>query len=215
MADRTRRALLGAAALAALPGWARAQLGGRPAEEWIKVLENPQRLAGLRIPEVTAALNLRPGEVVADLGAGAGPFVPAFARAVGPTGKVYAVELETGFFPFIEQKAKAAGLANVRTVAGAPSDPRLPARDVDVAFMHDVLHHVAEREAYLKAVAGYLTRGGRVAIVDYVPAKGPHPADPSLQVSKAQAVAWMAAAGMKPVEDVAMFDDKWFVVFAR
>lgn len=204
-----------AVGLAALPIAAGAQLGARPAEDWAKVLESPQRLAGLRIPEVTAALKLKPGDVVADLGAGAGPFVPGFARAVGPRGRVYAVELETSFFPMIEAKARAAGVNNVVTVSGAPDDPRLPARDVDLIFIHDVLHHVADREAYLKNVARYLKPGGRVVVIDFVPEKGPHPSDAALQVSKAQATAWMAAAGLKPVQDVAMFEDKWFVAFAR
>ena len=204
-----------AVALAALPGASGAQLASRPAADWARLLESPSRLESLRIPEVTAALRLRPGQVVADLGAGSGPFVAGFAKAVGPRGKVYAVELDREFFPIIEAKARAATVGNVLTVEGAPTDPRLPARDVDVAFLHDVLHHVADRPAYIKAVAGYLKRGGRIAVVDFIPEKGPHLNDPTLQVTKAQTTAWMAAAGLKPVREVAMFDDKWFVIYGR
>ena len=198
-----------------LSATAAAQIASRPAEEWVKVLDGAERLAGLRIPDVVAALKLQPGNVVADLGAGSGPFIPAFATGVGPSGTVYAVEIDKGFFPYIERRAKEAGVANVRTVAGEFTDPKLPAADVDVAFMHDVLHHVENREAYLKNLVRYLKPGARVAIIDYHPAQSPHAKEPALQVSKAQASAWLAAAGLNPVQDVALFPDKWFVVFGR
>ena len=203
------------AALAVLQVAASAQLASRPADEWIKVLDAPERVAGLRIPDVVAALKLKPGDVVADLGAGSGPFIVPFARAVGPAGKVYAVELDRGFFPYIQGKAKDAGVANVQTVAGQPADPALPARDVDVAFIHDVLHHVDNRQAYLASVARYLKPAGRVVIVDYHAAPSPHRDQPALVVTKEQAAAWLAAAGFKAVAEIPLFTDKWFVVFAR
>ena len=204
-----------------LAGWlalsasAAAQLASRPADDWIKTLETPERLAGLKVDEVVASLKLRPGDVVADLGAGSGPFVPAFARAVGAKGKVYAVEIDRAFFPHIEAKAKQAGVANVQTVLGEFTDPRLPASDVDVAFMHDVLHHVDNRAAYLKSLVRYLKPGARVVLIDYHAAQSPHREQPDLQVTKEQAAAWLAAAGFKPVEEVALFPDKWFVVYRR
>jgi ubiquinone/menaquinone biosynthesis C-methylase UbiE len=196
-------------------GTAAAQRASRPADEWVKVLDGPERLANLRIPEVVAALKLQPGSVVADLGAGSGPFVVPFAKAVGATGKVYAVEIDRGFFPHIERRAKEAGVANVTTVAGEFTDPRLPAADVDVAFMHDVLHHIENRPAYFKNLVQYLRPGARIAVIDYHPAQSPHADDKTLQVAKEQAAFWLADAGFKPVEDVALFSDKWFIVYGR
>jgi SAM-dependent methyltransferase len=190
-----------------------AQLGTRPADDWIKLLDSPERIASLKIDEIIAALDLRPGAVVADLGAGSGPFEPAFAKAVGPSGKVYAVEVDKDFLPHIEAKAKAAGVANVRTVLGAFTDPKLPAADVDLAFLHDVIHHIADRPEYLKNVVKYLKPGARIAIVDYNPATSPHSADPTLQVSKQQATEWLAALGFAPLKDVALAPDKWFVIY--
>ena len=191
------------------------QIASRPAAEWAKVLDNPERLAGMRIVDVVAALDLRQGDVVADLGAGSGPFVVPFAEAVSPAGKVYAVEIDKDFFPLIEARLKAAGVAHARTVLGAFTDPRLPARDVDVAFMHDVLHHVEQREAYLKALVRYLKPSARIAIIDYNPAQSPHSGDAKLVVSKEQATAWLAALGFKPVREVPLFGDKWFVIYGR
>jgi ubiquinone/menaquinone biosynthesis C-methylase UbiE len=208
----------GAAALAAwllLAGTGAAQLGGRPADEWVRTLESPERIASLKIPEVVTALELQPGSVIADLGAGSGPFESAFAKAVGPSGKVYAVEVDKAFLTYIESKARAAGITNVRTVLGEFTDPKLPASDVDVAFLHDVLHHIQDRPGYLKAVVKYLKPSARIVIIDYNPARSPHSADPALQVSKEQAAAWLSALGFTPVKDVPLAPDKWFVIYGR
>jgi ubiquinone/menaquinone biosynthesis C-methylase UbiE len=192
-----------------------AQLASRPAEEWVKVLDSAERLASLRIDDVVAALKLRPGDMVADLGAGTGPFVVPFARAVTPKGKVFAVDIDKGFFPLIASKTKQAGVANVETVLGEFTDPKLPTTDIDVAFMHDVLHHVEDRAAYLGNLVKYLKPTARVVVIDYNPAQSPHADQPALQVSKEQASAWLAQAGFRTVDEVKLFTDKWFVVYAR
>jgi ubiquinone/menaquinone biosynthesis C-methylase UbiE len=190
-----------------------AQLASRPADEWRKVLDSPERIAALRVDEVIARLKLKPADTVADLGAGTGPFVAPFAKAV-PSGRVFAVEIDSGFFPLIMEKAKMAGVANVETVRGEFTDPKLPGA-VDVAFMHDVLHHISDRGPYFKTLAKYLKPTSRIAIIDYEPARSPHSDQPALQVSKEQARALLAEAGFKPIEDITLFEDKWFLVFGR
>lgn len=200
-------------AIVALTTAAAAQLASRPAEEWVKTLDAPERLAGLRIDEVVARLKLRPTDVVADLGAGTGPFVVPFAKAV-PSGTVYAVDVDSGFLPIIDAKVRAAGVGNARSVLGAFGDPKLPS-SVDVAFMHDVLHHIADRPGYLRSLAEYLKPDARVAIIDYEPARSPHRDQPALVVSKDDARRLFAEIGFTTVEDIPLFDDKWFVVFRR
>lgn len=192
-----------------------AQLGSRPAEEWIKTLDGTTRVSSLRIEEVVAALGLRPGQFVADIGAGSGLFDVALARAVGPTGRVYAVEIDRGFFPAIEKRAADAGLTNVETVLGAFTDPRLPVKTIDLAFFHDVLHHVADRPGYLRTLAGSVGPSGRIAVVDFEAGRGPHRTDPSLEVSRAQLLGWMDAIGFVQRVDAALFDDKYVLVFGR
>lgn len=192
-----------------------AQLASRPADEWIKVLDSPERLAGLKVDEVVKALNLRPGDVVVDLGAGSGPFIPALAKAVAPQGRAYAVEIDKAFFPHIEAKAKAAGVSNVNVVLGEFTDPKLPTTDVDVALLHDVLHHIADRSAYLTNLVKYLKPRGRIAIVEYNPANTPHGGDVSLQVSKQQAAGWLSALGFTQASEIALAPEKWFVIYSR
>jgi arsenite methyltransferase len=212
---KVHQAVVGVLLFAALSSSVGAQLASRPAEEWVKVLDNPERLTSLRVDAVVASLNLRPGDVVADLGAGTGPFVVPFAQAVSPAGKVYAVDIDRGFFAHIEHRAREAGVSNVHTVLGAFTDPRLPARDVDVAFFHDVLHHVENPAEYLKNLATYVKPTGRIAVIDYHPAQSPHRNDPALQVSREQTDSWLGAVGFRLVEQVELFDDKWFAVYGR
>ena len=191
------------------------QLAARTTEDWIKTLDAPARVAAMRVGDVIGRLKLAPGQVVADLGAGTGAFSLPLAKAVGPAGRVYAVEIDKGLVEYISRKSADSGTANVQTVLGTPSDPRLPVAAVDVAFMHDVLHHVSDRAAYLTQAARYVKPRGRFVIIDPDPALGPHKGDPALVVSKAQANDWMKAAGFVPIDDVSLFTDRWFVIYER
>lgn len=191
------------------------QLGARSTEEWIKTLENPSRIAGLKVDEIIGSLKLEPGATVADLGAGAGAFSIPLARAVGPSGKVYAVEIDQGLVDYLHRKAADQKVGNVRPILGRFTDPALPARDVDLAFMHDVLHHVQDREAYLKSAAAYIKPGGRFAFVEFDAVLGPHRADPTLQVTKVQLRQWMANLGFEQTDELRLFEDRWFVIYTR
>ena len=201
-------------AVLAAPLGSYAQLGSRPAEDWIARLERPERVAGLKTAEVIEKLRLKPGDVVADLGAGAGVFSWPLARTVAPA-TVYAVEVDQNYIPHLEKRAKEQQLSNVTAVLGKYEDPLLPAK-IDLAFFHDVLHHVDKRDAYLKKVASYLKPGGRIAVIelDADRPEASHRDDPNLQVRREQLQQWMAAAGLEKEQEITgLFDDKWFVIY--
>jgi ubiquinone/menaquinone biosynthesis C-methylase UbiE len=80
---------------------------------------------------------------------------------------VFAVEIDAGFFPVIKKRADDNGVTNIQTVLGSFTDPKLPWTTVDLAFFHDVLHHVDKRGEYLKTLAKYITSGGRIFVVDF------------------------------------------------
>jgi len=212
-----KRLWWGAAALvftAAMGSVSARQLAPKSAEDWSARLERPERVASLKIDYIIASLQLKPGQTVADIGAGPGVLSVPLAQAVAPAGKVYAVDIDAGFFPYIQKKAEAAHLTNVRTVLGAHADPKLPSKDVDVALFHDVLHHIEDRAGYLKALAGYMKPGGRIAVVE-LPPDGSHKDEPALIVTKDQVKTWMAAAGFTPVQEFDGLEGKWFIVYGR
>ena len=192
-----------------------AQVGTRPAKEWIPSLERPERVAGLKIPDVLGKLELKPGDVVADLGAGTGVFTWPIAKAVAP-GTVYAVEVDQDFVTLMQSRVKETHVSNIRPMLGKFDDPVLPEK-VDLAFFSDVLHHVANQGAYLKTVAGYLKPGGRIAVIelDATHPNSPHRNQPEQQVSKAQLDGWMDAAGLTKVSEPSLFEDKWFVIYRK
>jgi ubiquinone/menaquinone biosynthesis C-methylase UbiE len=206
-------AALAAIAMASAPP-ASAQLAGRSAEEWLATLDNPTRIQGLRVPEVVAAMKIRPGDTVADIGAGTGAFEQALSAAVGPTGKVYAQDVDKGLVDAIAKRAAEFDLDNVVTVLGGFTDPRLPTKDVDLAMIHDVLHHVEERQVFLRNLATYIRPGGRVALIDFHPGAA-HRDQPDLLIPKDEATALMRAVGLHPIEDVSLLSDKYFLIYEK
>jgi len=195
-----------------------AQLGSRETKEWIQNLDRPERIAGLEIDKVLPILNLKPGHNVADIGAGTGAFSLPLAKTVAPSGKVYAVDIDPGLLDYIVQKAKKENLENIQTVKGEFSDPKLPARDVDLGFFHDVLHHIENRQAYLKALGTYIKPTGRIALIEMNrdDPKTPHRNNPEMLLSKDEVKSWMAAAGFYPAVEYDIFGNrKWFIIYTR
>jgi ubiquinone/menaquinone biosynthesis C-methylase UbiE len=191
------------------------QLGSRPAEEWIKTLDGPQRVNALKIDEVVTAMKLRPGQAVADIGAGPGLFEVQLAKAVGPAGRVYAEDIDAGFFPAIQKRASDAQVTNVATVLGEFTDPKLPVRTIDAVLIHDVMHHIEKRPEFIRSLVGYLGPSGRITVVDYEFGKGPHPNEPQLQVSREQLTGWMRDAGFGLADEAKLFPDKYVLTFTK
>ena len=195
-----------------------AQLAARKADEWVATLESPQRPAQ-KVDEVLSRLALKPGMVVADIGAGSGLYSRPLAKAVAPGGKVYAVDIQQDLLDHINQRAKEEHIGNIQTVLGEYDDPKLPARNVDLAFINDVLHHIQHRAAYLKALGTYMKPAGRIAIIemDKNDPKTPHRNQPELLVAREEILQWMSDAGFKLVQEHPdLFPGtKLFLVFGR
>jgi ubiquinone/menaquinone biosynthesis C-methylase UbiE len=115
---------------------------------------------------VLETLGLSPGQRVADLGSGGGYFTFLLADAVGPTGRVYAVDVDTGMLSYIDDRIASGGTENVETVQADFDDPKIPGEGVDLIFTSNTYHHLEDRIAYFERAARYLRAGGRIAIIE-------------------------------------------------
>ena len=157
---------------------------------------------------VVSDLALAPGASVADLGSGGGYFTFRLARAVGPSGRVYAVDVDRGMNEHVAGAADEQGLANVTTVLAAADDPRLP-EPVDLVFTSNTYHHLENSAAYFRAVRErHLAPGGRVAIVEYRPDVTGH------STARETIVQEMTAAGFRLVKAFDYLERQHFLVFA-
>ena len=122
---------------------------------------------GWQHPErVVESLEIRPGDRVADIGAGDGYFLPWLSEAVGPTGRVYAVEVDAAKIEALHATVEREGLENVEVVLGEFHDPLLPDAEIDLVLTCLTYHHIDDRVAYFARVSTDLSPRGRVAHLD-------------------------------------------------
>jgi ubiquinone/menaquinone biosynthesis C-methylase UbiE len=212
--------LLLTAMMVGATAWTRAQVAHQhhPPEStsaYIEALEDPARADWQKPEEVVAHLNLKADETVADIGAGSGYFTLRLARAVGPGGRVYAVDIDRGMLEYIEQRARRERLGNIQTVLASPHDPQLPASSLDLVFICDTLHHISDREKYYPLLARALKPGGRFVDVDFH--KRPLPIGPSVEmkIAKSALIEEARPAGFHLVKEYDFLPYQYFVVFQR
>jgi ubiquinone/menaquinone biosynthesis C-methylase UbiE len=141
-----------------------AQVMGHQAAGW---LERPERVKEEEPAKLLKALGLKPGMVVADVGAGSGYHTFPTARLVGPRGKVLAVDIQKEMLDIIRWRMRKYGVANVEPVRGTEKDPKLPAGGVDLVLMVDVYHEFSYPYEMTRAVVEALKPGGRVVFVEF------------------------------------------------
>jgi ubiquinone/menaquinone biosynthesis C-methylase UbiE len=141
-----------------------AQVMGHEAAEW---LDRPEREQEEQPAKLMEALALKPGMVVADVGAGSGFFTFRLAERVGPGGKVLAVDIQPEMLDLIRQRMKERGVKNVVPVLGKIDDPKLPPNGVDLILLVDVYHEFSHPWEMTRAMARSLKPGGRIAFVEY------------------------------------------------
>jgi precorrin-6B methylase 2 len=141
-----------------------AQVMGPGGIEW---LDRPEREGEEHPAKVLDSLDLRPGEVVADLGAGTGYFTFRMAPKVGKTGKVLAVEIQEAMLNTLRARAAAMKATNVEVVHGSEIDPHLPPSGVNLVLLVDVYHELSYPFEVMRKVREALKVGGRVVFVEY------------------------------------------------
>lgn len=140
-------------------------------------------------------LNVTSGSVVADIGAGSGYYTERLARLVGPTGRVYATDIQAGMLEIISQRMVRAKLSNIELVLGTPTDPKLPETSIDMALMVDVYHEFAEPQSMLRRIREALKPNGRLILLEYRAEDPRVPIRPEHKMSVQQAKLEVEAEG--------------------
>jgi predicted methyltransferase len=173
-------------------------------EEWTKKFETESREIFHQREKITAAAGLKPGMVMADIGAGTGLFTLHFAQAVGEKGKVYAVEIASNFLEHIKARASKASASNVQTILCTERSVELPEASIDLAFICDVYHHFEYPQATLASLHKALKPGGELILIDFKRIKGESSDFVMGHVRAGQEVfeAEVAAAGFERIVEV-------------
>lgn len=122
-----------------------------------------------RVPDVFTALGVRPGASVADVGAGGGFFTVRLARAVGDSGRVFAVDVDSAVIRQLRERVAREGLTNVEFIHSTQRDPGLPAGALDGVLVVNAYHEFTQPDAMLAGFLRALRSGGRLVIVDQIP----------------------------------------------
>jgi len=158
-------------------------------------LDRSERVQEEEPDQALDALKLAVGSTVADVGAGSGYMTVKMARRVGPTGRVYANDIQPQMLSMLRQRLDREKLANVDLVLGTFDDPRLPASTIDLILMVDVYHEFSQPQAMLRRMKESLKPGGRLVLLEYRKEDPSIPIRPDHKMSVAEAKMEVEAEG--------------------
>ncbi|MCA9197734.1 MAG: methyltransferase domain-containing protein [Planctomycetales bacterium] len=184
-------------------------------KEWVERFEVESREVFGNRDRVLAAMQLKPGMIVADVGAGTGAFTRVFSKAVGPEGWVYAVDISPKFLEHISSKSAEENLGNVSAVFGSAKSINLPPASVDVIFICDTYHHFEYPESTLASINKALKPGGVLVLIDFerIPGKSREWTLSHVRAGKDVFRQEVEAAGFALLEEVKVegFEENYFL----
>ena len=185
----------------------------RDPKAYIGALEDPKRDAYQKPHEVIHALNLTPGEVIADIGAGSGYFTFHLARHVGDKGKVYAVDVSPDMILHVNRRIREFKVNNVVTILADPDDPLLPDASVNRFFICDVWHHVDNQAKYLSLMKKMLKPGGEVIMIDFHKKELPVGPPMKMKIAREDLIKQMESNGYRVIKEHTFLPYQYFLVF--
>lgn len=187
-------------------------------EKYAKTFEGESREVFVNRDKVVKALALKPGTVVADVGAGTGLYTRLLAREVGRDGQVYAVDIAPKFLEHVQKTSRDAGLKNVTPVLCNFDSVDLPPNSVEVAFVCDTYHHFEFPEKTMLSLHRALKPGGRLVVIDFhrVPGKSSDWALKHVRAGQEVVEKEIGSFGFKKTDEVKdLFKDNYFVTFTK
>lgn len=185
--------------------------------QWQAAFESEGREIYEQRHAIVEALALKPGMVVADVGAGTGVMSLLFAEKVGAGGTAIAQDIAPEFLRGIGERARKAGLKQVRTLLGDEKDACLPANGVDLVFTSDTYHHFEYPQAMLASILAALKHGGRLIIIDYekIPGRSSPWVLSHVRAERETVMAEVTAAGFVLERTHGFLRDNYFLEFRK
>jgi len=180
---------------------------------YMKALEDPKRDEYQKPHEVLSALNIKPGETIADIGAGTGYFTFRLAHFVGDKGKVYAVDVSADMIRHINRRSRDTKAVNVVSILADLDDPLLPDQSVNRFFICDVWHHVENQTKYLSLMKRMLKPGGEIVMIDFHKKELPFGPPLEMKVAREDVIKQMQANGFRLSKEHTFLPHQYFLVF--
>jgi ubiquinone/menaquinone biosynthesis C-methylase UbiE len=160
-------------------------------------------------------MQIAPGMTVADIGAGSGYFTERLARLVGPSGQVFATDIQPGMIDLLKRRLSAQAIQNVSVILSEPANPLLPAGAIDLALMVDVYHELGDPQTVLKHIRTALKPEGRLVLVEYKGEDPTIPILPSHKMTVAQAKTELEAEGFTLATAVSSLPRQHVLIFTK
>jgi ubiquinone/menaquinone biosynthesis C-methylase UbiE len=180
---------------------------------YIGALEDPQRDAYQKPHEVVHALGLKPGDIIADIGAGSGYFTFHLARHVGEKGKVYAVDVSPEMILRVNRRSREFKMNNVVSVLADSDDPLLPDQSVNRFFICDVWHHIENQTKYLSLMKKMLKPGGEIVMIDFHKKELPVGPPMNMKIAREDLIKQLDGNGYRLTKEHSFLPYQYFLVF--
>ena len=186
-------------------------------EQWQSIFESPGREVYERRESILAALELKPGMNVADIGAGTGFYTLMFAQQVAPGGKVYAVDISDEFVRNIQRRASEQHLDNILGVVNHAKSVALPDASIDLAFICDTYHHFEYPMTTMRSLHQAMRPGGTVIIIDFRKIEGQSSSwvMGHVRENKQAVIKEIEASGFQFVEENDLLRSNYFLKFRK
>lgn len=187
-------------------------------KEWVEKFEGESRETFEKRKEVVEACQIKPGQVVADIGAGTGLYTRLFAKEVDAKGRVFAVDISQKFLDHIDKSCQSLQIKNVKTILGKDTSPELPENSIDMAFICDTYHHFEFPYKMMASIHQAMKPKGRLVIIDFIKVPGQSREWVLGHVRAGQDVVEqeIIKSGFRKVNEVkTLFKENYFVVFEK
>lgn len=147
--------------------------------------------------KVMDAIGLKKGMDIGEIGAGRGRYAVWLAHRVGPDGRVYANDIDSGSLDYLRSRCRRDNIANIITITGTVEDPKFPRNKLDIAFMINTYHHLEKPVELMRNILPALKPGGKLAIVEHDPSKSERISSPHSSTTPGEVTGQAREAGFR------------------